>query len=125
MDVNYVFRCDFLRCCERLAREYVVEFHKPNLAVLFETDNAEVALILQGHSDALGGCTLVDSILLFLARSWSMCSCHIPRTQNLVADRVVVDRVVALCRGSSIVSMMFDSVPVALVELVRKEAAAG
>ncbi|KAK8624105.1 hypothetical protein V6N13_065460 [Hibiscus sabdariffa] len=79
----------------------------------------------RGHSDALGGCTLVDSILLFLARSWSMCSCHIPRTQNLVADRVVVDRVVALCRGSSIVSMMFDSVPVALVELVRKEAAAG
>ncbi|KAK8633689.1 hypothetical protein V6N13_014528 [Hibiscus sabdariffa] len=88
--------------------------------VLFETDNAEVALIFQGHYDALGGCTLVDSILLLLARSWSVCICHIPRTQNLVADRVV-----ALCRGSPIVSMTFDSVPIVLAELVHKEAVVG
>ncbi|KAK8984554.1 hypothetical protein V6N11_047775 [Hibiscus sabdariffa] len=102
MDVNYVFRDDFLRCCERLAREYVAEFHKANLV---------------GRSDALGGCSLVDSILLLLARSWSMCISHILRYQNLVADRVV-----ALCRGSFIVSMTFASVPVALAELVCKEA---
>ncbi|KAK8604426.1 hypothetical protein V6N13_099368 [Hibiscus sabdariffa] len=42
------------------------------------------------------------------------------RTQNVIADRVV-----ALCCGSSVVSMTFDSVPVALTELVHKEVAAG
>ncbi|KAK8993833.1 hypothetical protein V6N11_008048 [Hibiscus sabdariffa] len=158
MDVNYVFRGDFLLCCERLAREYVAEFHKPNMAVsrttrvishwtkppvgwvkansdavvrssdslaaaggvLLETNNAEVALILQGRSDAIVGCFLVDSIFLLLAHSWSVCICHIPRTQNVIADRVV-----ALCCGSSVVSMTFDSVPVALTELVHKEVAAG
>ncbi|KAK8705331.1 hypothetical protein V6N13_048935 [Hibiscus sabdariffa] len=56
----------------------------------------------------------------FCAMPFEVCICHIPRTQN-----VVVDRVVALCRGSSVVSMTFDSVSVALAELVRKEAVAG
>ncbi|KAK9035403.1 hypothetical protein V6N11_077445 [Hibiscus sabdariffa] len=75
--------------------------------VLFETDNSEVSLILQGRSVALGGCSLVDYILLLLARPWSICICHILHSQNLVADRVVAN-----CRGSSFVSMTFDSVPV-------------
>ncbi|KAK9037092.1 hypothetical protein V6N11_022014 [Hibiscus sabdariffa] len=195
MDVNYVFRCDFLLFCERLAREFVAKFHRSHLSVSqtsraiyhwtkpligwikassdgvvctsdswaavggvicdaygcwiygcarsigrcsvlmselwvahdigfchvqFETDNSEVALILQGCSIALSGCSLVDSILLLLARPWSVRICHIPRSQNLVADKVV-----ALCRGSSFGSMIFYSVPVELVELVRREAAAG
>ncbi|KAL4379564.1 hypothetical protein GQ457_02G022340 [Hibiscus cannabinus] len=33
MDVHYVFRCDFLLCCERLAREFVAEFHRSHLSV--------------------------------------------------------------------------------------------
>ncbi|KAL4284044.1 hypothetical protein GQ457_16G010840 [Hibiscus cannabinus] len=88
--------------------------------VQFETDNSEVALILQGCSVALSGCSLVDSILLLLARPWSVHICHIPRSQNLVADKVV-----ALCRGSSFGSMIFYSVPVELAELVRQEADVG
>ncbi|KAK8491672.1 hypothetical protein V6N11_050107 [Hibiscus sabdariffa] len=88
--------------------------------VQFETDNSEVALILQGCSVALSGCSLVDSILLLLAHPWSVHICHIPRSQNLVADKVV-----ALCCGSSFGSMIFDSVLVELAELVRQEAAAG
>ncbi|KAK8564373.1 hypothetical protein V6N12_036498 [Hibiscus sabdariffa] len=80
-------------------------------------DNSEVTWILQGCSDALGGCSLVDVILLLLGRPWSVCIHHIPSTQNLVADKVV-----ALCHGSSIGSMTFDFVHVAFTELVRKEA---
>ncbi|KAK8530105.1 hypothetical protein V6N12_060861 [Hibiscus sabdariffa] len=81
--------------------------------IQFETDNLEVAQILQGRSDALIGCSLVDTIRLLLTRSWSVNICHISRMQNMV-----VDRVVALCRDSLSSSMVFDSVPAALV---RKE----
>ncbi|KAK9036222.1 hypothetical protein V6N11_078231 [Hibiscus sabdariffa] len=77
-------------------------------------------LNLSGCSIALSGCSLVDSILLLLDRPWSVHICHILRSQNLVADKVV-----ALCRGSSFGSMIFDSVSVELAELVRQEAAVG
>ncbi|KAK8658441.1 hypothetical protein V6N13_036647 [Hibiscus sabdariffa] len=63
--------------------------------------------------------TLVDFILLLLDRPWLVHIRHIPRSQNLVADKVV-----ALCRGFSFESMIFDLVPVELAELVRQEVAA-
>ncbi|KAK8524957.1 hypothetical protein V6N12_029808 [Hibiscus sabdariffa] len=74
-------------------------------------------VVLVDRSDALVGCSLVDTIHLLLTRSWSVSICHISRMQNMVADRVV-----ALCRDSLSGLMVFDSVPVALAELVRKEA---
>ncbi|KAK8561964.1 hypothetical protein V6N12_049019 [Hibiscus sabdariffa] len=85
--------------------------------VQFETDSLEVAQILQGRSDALAGCYLLDAIRLLLTPSWSVSICHISRMHNLVADTVV-----ALCRDSLFGSMVFDSVPAALAELVHKEA---
>ncbi|KAK8524956.1 hypothetical protein V6N12_029807 [Hibiscus sabdariffa] len=85
--------------------------------VQFEMDNLEVAWILEGQSDALVGCSLVETIHLLLTRSWSVSICHIFRMQNMVADRVV-----ALCRDSLSGPMVFDSVPSVLPELVRKEA---
>ncbi|KAK8517270.1 hypothetical protein V6N12_032466 [Hibiscus sabdariffa] len=88
--------------------------------VQLETDNLDVARILQGSSDALVGCSLVDAILMILARQWTVFVRHITRDQNLVADRVV-----ALCWDPSIGSRDFDLVPDALNDLVRKEVEAG
>ncbi|KAK8542577.1 hypothetical protein V6N12_015170 [Hibiscus sabdariffa] len=84
--------------------------------IQFKTDNLEVVRILQGWSDALAGCSSVDTIRLFLTCSWSVNICHISRMQNMIDDRVV-----ALCRDSLSGSKVFDSVPATLAELVRKE----
>ncbi|KAK8517020.1 hypothetical protein V6N12_032220 [Hibiscus sabdariffa] len=56
--------------------------------VQMKTDNLEVVRILQGSSDALDGCSLVDAILMILARQWIVSNTHITRDQNLVADRL-------------------------------------
>ncbi|KAK8513374.1 hypothetical protein V6N13_002119 [Hibiscus sabdariffa] len=68
-----------------------------------------------GRFDALSGCSLVDVILLILARPWSVCIRHIPHTQNLILHKVV-----ALCRGSF--SVAFDYVSAVLTELVHNDA---
>ncbi|KAK9028524.1 hypothetical protein V6N11_025680 [Hibiscus sabdariffa] len=88
--------------------------------IQMETYNLDVARILQGSFDALVGCSLVDVILMILARQWIVSIWHITRDQNLVADRVV-----ALCRDPSIGSRVFDLVPDAFNDLVRKEAEVG
>ncbi|KAK8992292.1 hypothetical protein V6N11_048379 [Hibiscus sabdariffa] len=84
-----------------------------------ETDNLDVVRILQDSSDALDGCSLVDAILMILARQWTVSIRHITRDQSLIADRVV-----ALCQDPYIGYRVFDLVPDALNDLVRIEAEA-
>ncbi|KAK8474677.1 hypothetical protein V6N11_034727 [Hibiscus sabdariffa] len=50
--------------------------------VQMETDNLDVAQILQGSSDALVACSLVDVILMILAQQWTVSIRHITMDQT-------------------------------------------
>ncbi|KAK8601238.1 hypothetical protein V6N12_051079 [Hibiscus sabdariffa] len=103
-----------------LDNDFPITSHFNWKTVKMETDNLDVARILLGSSDALASCSLVDAILMVLARKWTVSIRHITRDQNLVADRVVT-----LCRDPSIGYRVFDLVPDGLNDLVRKEAKVG
>ncbi|KAK8556281.1 hypothetical protein V6N12_002691 [Hibiscus sabdariffa] len=74
----------------------------------------------ENQYDALEGCSLVAIIVELLTRNWIVQVQHIFRENNMV-----IDRVVALCRGGPVGVVEMSQVPRSFFDLVQKEASEG